>query len=501
METTNQLQSLPSDLRQRSQEELFFTAQALLGFDKLTDHLHYEMCAVMEAADIYKRVLMLVPRDHYKSTICTVSYPSWRAMRNPNDTGLIVANTATNAKRFGNRIRSSFEKRPILRNTYPHLKPELSKRWNNDELCLPRDQDSEQATWTFAGWDTKTTSQHFDYAVFDDLVDEETYESVELMAKVNARFEQRESLMKPPIEDRPIIVVMNHWSSIDLACYIQEKHPEYYIYYRQAIEGGRPIFPEGFSMKWLLRKQEADPFHFATQYMNNPTDPSVTENKPIWLLKYTRNENSVTVPPSNGDKSVEIPVRRMSIVAAVDPRHSLSKTATQKLTSRNAIVVAGADPQGRRFVLDEYAERSDQGTLVKKMAEIWRKWEPYGLYKIGIESYGYQGALKPLAEEIWKNESTQPNLELLPRDTEQSKTTRIRGGYAFFREGKAYSHRSFPAFNEEYLSFPYGKTKDVGDAWAWCMHLLDVPEADYDSEDEAEIDREHLSQLRSSAKI
>jgi len=328
------------------------------------------------------------------------------------------------------------------------------------------------------------------------LVDEETYESVELMGKLIARFEQREGLLRPPVEERPIIVVMNHWSSIDLACHILEKHPEYKVYYRQAIENNQPIFPEQYTLKWLLRKQEIDPYTFANQYMNNPVDRSITENKLEWLQKYKRTEAGVQV--DHEDKIYDIPIGHMNIYASGDPRHSLADTAAQKLTSRNAISVDGIDARGLRFHLDEYAARSSPEEFLRAMADMHRKWHPI---QFGIESFGYQAALAPLSKLIWKDDHDTPNLELLPRDTSVSKKNRIRGALRFYAEGTAYTHKLLPMFNEEYITFPHGNTMDMLDCWAWNMHLMQMPDTEMDYEDEERIYKEHLQNLRSGAKI
>ena len=96
----NEIEGLPDRLRQKAEDSLFFLATAGLGFDKLTPHFHYEMCKVTESAELVHWILMLVPRDHYKTTISTIAYATWRGIRNPNETGLIICNSASNAMKF-----------------------------------------------------------------------------------------------------------------------------------------------------------------------------------------------------------------------------------------------------------------------------------------------------------------------------------------------------------------------------------------------------------------
>ena len=126
------------------------------------------------------------------------------------------------------------------------------------------------------------------------------------------------------------------------------------------------------------------------------------------------------------------------------------------------------------------------------MLEMHKKWLPI---KTGIESFGYQAALKPLAEALWRNEPMRPNLELLPHDTTHTKEARIRGGVRFFPDGKAYIHKSNVYFLEEYCTFPRGKTKDVLDCWTWNMTMMVPPAADTDYAEEQRADDEYFQSL------
>ena len=491
----NDLKELQKELRSKAIDSLYFTATALLGYDKLTTHLHYEMCKTAEATLQSKRLLMLVPRNHYKTTICTIAYPVWRALRNPNETGLIVANTATNAAHFLAKMRSAFESRPLLRSLFPELRPELSKRWNKNEACLPRQIDHPEATWEAAGWDTRVTSRHYDYIIFDDLVDETSYDNPEVMSKLIEAFEQREALLRPPIMQREILVVMNHWSLLDLACHILANHKEYSVYYRQAIENGQPIFPEAYPLEWLLGKQRTDPYTFACQWMNNPIDPGTTEFDKKHLRYYTYKPEERQLVLDSGET---LYLGQLNIYGAVDFRHSLSITRAEKITSRNAVVIVGIDSKGRRYLLEEYAERSDPAALLRKVLYLHKKWRPISF---GIESYGFQKAFKPLAEELWKREDVKPRLELLPQDTQHSKEARIRAGCKFFEAGLGYIRRDQPLFYEEYITFPAGKTKDGLDAWSWAMTLCRAPLNEEECAADRMRDEEHLQKLHPTTGI
>ena len=465
MGTISSATNLTGDLAQKGLDSPFFLAKGLLGYDKLTPHFHYEMCEIARLANKYKRLLVLVPRDHYKSTVFSVTYPVWRGITNPKDSGLIVSNIKDNAATFLNMIKNRVQL-PLMQKLYP-VRPS-HKQWGSREASLLGAQDGE-ATWTAAGWKTRVTSQHFDYLIFDDLCAEETYQNPELMASLLGKFEQKEGLLKPPVHDKVIIVVMNHWCGFDLACHILENRPEYHVYYRQAIEGGKPLFPEMYTMKWLLARAKADPYNFATQYMNDPSDPSVAENKRENLTEYKRGDNSVII---DGE---ETKLTAMNIYITGDPRHAIAKNSGEKLTSRNALLVAGVNKKGQYIALEEYASHSTPEDYLKAMLRLWKKWYPLGAIKLGIEAFGYQNALAPLARLVWKDEEIIPNIEGLNRDTSATKETRIRAGYRVFAEGKGFTHKSLPLFNMEYGVFPSGKFKDLGDCWAWFIDMARTP--------------------------
>ena len=90
-----QATQLISDLRQRSQDSVFFVGSALLGFNRLTQHLHYEMAQVVQNASDYHRLLGLVPRDHYKTSIWTISYGVWRALKKEDEGAKLMGNRTT----------------------------------------------------------------------------------------------------------------------------------------------------------------------------------------------------------------------------------------------------------------------------------------------------------------------------------------------------------------------------------------------------------------------
>jgi hypothetical protein len=73
--------------REIYRRDLFLFAYECLGFKDLTWHCHGPMIETLEAPTTRKLIVM--PRGSLKSSICSIAYPIWQLMKNPNERILI----------------------------------------------------------------------------------------------------------------------------------------------------------------------------------------------------------------------------------------------------------------------------------------------------------------------------------------------------------------------------------------------------------------------------
>ena len=115
-------------LREVCKGDLYVFAKGILQHDWLVPHVHRPLCRLLELYNGYdeslappmieywrvlsnpvlelslerrwdiflnglKRALIVLPRGWLKTTVCSVSYPMWRAVRDPNIRVLLTQNT------------------------------------------------------------------------------------------------------------------------------------------------------------------------------------------------------------------------------------------------------------------------------------------------------------------------------------------------------------------------------------------------------------------------
>ena len=158
------------DMAARGRKSLFFLSRAILNFDKFTKKIHRPLCHALEQFELHNRLLIMLPRDWYKTTAASIAYPIWRAINNPEVRILLVQNTYTNATSKLAAIKQIFEKNQLFRACYPELLPDTTCTWSKESLCVKRKGTYPESTFEAAGTSTAVTSRHYDVIIEDDTV-------------------------------------------------------------------------------------------------------------------------------------------------------------------------------------------------------------------------------------------------------------------------------------------------------------------------------------------
>ena len=119
--------------------------------------------------------LILAPRGHGKSTICTVAYSLWKLLRNPDTRILIVSNTAEQADALAGEIRLQTETNVTLRTLFGDLR---DGAWRAGRFTIAgRTRICKEASVTSTGVEGAIVSRHYEIIILDDIVDEENSQS------------------------------------------------------------------------------------------------------------------------------------------------------------------------------------------------------------------------------------------------------------------------------------------------------------------------------------
>jgi phage terminase large subunit-like protein len=503
-------------LRFNSLGSLFYFTRVCLGRRRLTESFHLPFCLSLEREflkDVYE-----IPRDHFKSTICSEALPMWltlpfmqsdedafltqgygdeyirflKRMHNPMRRNLLVSENVTNAAKLGKRIEYHFQSNAIFRGCFSEILPTSSETWTSYSMHVNRGKfggaSHGEGSFDFLGVGGALQSRHYDNLFEDDLIGRKAIQSPSVM---DQSIEYHKLLIgafdsQDAEHENNELVVANRWGFHDLNSHIRENEPWFVIHSHSALGGccdahpsDTPIFPEEFSFEKLMRfKQRLGSYHFSCQFLNNPISPEDADFKSEWLKYYSferGDDGGVRIQQESHDglHYKPFPYHHLQVAMAVDPAHSGNSGAGR---ARHAIVVWG-QLDDDYFLLDAWAQQCTLGTFVDKIYALAQKWR---LRKFGVETVAGQIYLKFHLDT--KNAQENNYLKIIPLKGEvegpdgtmtRKKEWRIRNVLSpLFEFGHVYVQRRHQDFIGEYNTFPRGKFVDLLDASAYIPQML-----------------------------
>lgn len=277
--------------REAAEKDLFVFAKGVLGLDRLTTSLHKPCAAFLMQTPPYRKMLLL-PRDHLKTSICSRTLPIHMLIQPkegniymPGKDGsefriLLAAKTATNAQHQLRWIEARYETCDILQALWPHKvwvnARKESRKWSEAEMMVRRKVDYPEASIETIGVGGKVTGRHYDIMIKDDLIDIEDANSEIVMRSAIEWHQASRALMDDP--DKSLEYILGtRWAVYDLYQEIIDNDQTVERIVRSAIEGGKPIFPEFFSLATLQRLHKEMGPRFFLLYMNSAANPELTD--------------------------------------------------------------------------------------------------------------------------------------------------------------------------------------------------------------------------------
>lgn len=280
--------------REEMQHNLFYFAYGALNLTRLTTTLHLPICQWLQAIPTYRKML-LIPRNHLKTSILRAlaihmliqnkETNCYIQGKDGPDTRILYAGeTATNAEHQLGWIAGELESNAMLHGLWPNKTwrnaRKQAKVWNAKEIVLPRGKSYPESSLEALGVGGAVTGRHYDVMLKDDLISFAAANSPIVMQEASLWHQASRSLLDQPDTGLEVIIG-THWSVADIYEVIQGTDPSVDCWVRGAVEDGKPIFPELFSLETLARlEQELGSGLFALLYMNTAVDPSLTDFKP-----------------------------------------------------------------------------------------------------------------------------------------------------------------------------------------------------------------------------
>jgi predicted phage terminase large subunit-like protein len=412
--------------------------------------------------------LDLWARNHYKSTIITFGktiqdilgshgeepLPEWEREL----TAGIFSITRPLAKGFLKQVKQEFERNQLLKSIFPDIlyeKPEAqSPKWSEDEgIIVKRKSNPKEATLEAWGLiDGQPTGKHFVLRIYDDVVNEKSVTTPEMIAKTTQQWQ-----MSSNLGTRGGIVryIGTRYHANDTYAFMLENEiatPRLYPATEDGTIDGKPVFLNQDELEEKRRNQGS--YVFSCQMLQNPVADSIANFKQEWIKYFGSFQK--------GDKVANIYI-------TVDPAHSKKKTSDYTVM---CVIACCAD--GNYYLIDMIRDRLSLKERTEKLFELHRHWRPIA---VGYERYGLQSDIEHIRCEM---DNINYHFNVIELAGKVSKEDRIRKLQPLFEHGRFWMPYQIIKNNyegkkqnlidifikQEYLSFPVSAHDDMLDAMA-----------------------------------
>jgi hypothetical protein len=410
---------------------------------------------IISLADGNDRLAIAAPRGHAKSTLLSLMYPLWATATKRRSYVVIVSDTATQAVDHLGNIYQELLSNERLTADFPHLalpdqahyRNQRVKRTVGDFITVGGVRfTAKGANAGLRGM--RHGSQRPDLVIGDDLENDENV-ATPLQREKLANWYTKSLSNLFGADDGQLIVagtILNRESL--LAGLVGDKGPERYArrLYRAIDASGNVLWPGWWTREKLEQKRlEIGSRAFASEYLNDPADDSLTLFKIAWITPHR-----VMSAPSLA-----------RVVVAIDPSISGQGDAC-------GIVGAGWGDDGRGYVLEDRTIQASPAVWAREALDLARR-----LNASAIVAEGNQGG--EMVEQTLRS-VLRPG-EQLPRvitvHASRSKQARAEPIAALYERGTVSHVGNLPQLEDELTGWVPGlPSPNRLDAAVYALHEL-----------------------------
>lgn len=497
---------------------LWLFAVHICGLTKLTTHLHWEMCRFLSmwGQPGWRRLMMMVPRGTYKTSIGSKALPLWIATKDPTETIGLFNAAQDQAKSWIGNIRAIIEVSKLYHLLWPErLPPGIHFKdrdrgvtrsrdwpWGASGLDLVGHEPAvSERTFEPYGIGGSSTGRHYSRRIMDDLIGETAVDSPAMIEDA-INFVDNARALERPAHAGCELINCTPWAYRDCYSHVLTKWPkDYKVYRRSLLENpltgepdvinGESIFPEVTTTEAAKEMYEVNPYVFSSQQQCIPqAGREVSFNRewvhPVVIEVNQDGSRSLRIPPNHydphrvhgavhGERAPDlVPLHWCNKAILIDPAPSKKGEKSSEPRARNGLVACAYDPWGRRFTLQSVPLREDPVTVMEAvvlMAVFWK------ITKVGIEEVNFSAVYQPLWTALLKHRYPSLELSFVPLLTKgEDKETRINSMKGPHREGLWYYNLDRCGYIlQELLEYPNSETRDLIDAQAYWPQALNRP--------------------------
>lgn len=372
--------------------------------------------------------MLLLPRGILKSTWTKLRIVQ-EILNNPNIRICLCSVTATLVETELADIKKMFA-HPLLRRLFKDIIPDPGKDYkgweksNAECLTLKRDPElgfvPQEAQITVVGMGKKITGHHFDKLYFDDVIDKDNVNTLELMQKVMDWYGYMQSIMDPS-GTMTVIGTFYHYNDL-YNVIIRESHiDKNHIHIRRVREHGKIIYSY-FTEKYLDRMYKRQGrYIFNCQYM---LDPSPIEDK-------------IFTPPQPTFET--LPKDEYSFYISVDPAATVGT-----YSDKTGIVIAAVNKAGYVYIVESFGLKKKSNELAEFIINKCVQYRPARVgIELGLQTH-FQYILEAKKQDYEKKHHTTVPCNIVPIPISRTKSKGDRVNLtlgAFVRERKLYIHK------------------------------------------------------------
>jgi hypothetical protein len=494
-------------LRKRAVNDLEWFCDVVLGYGPLIPmkpSVHRVFCRLLErrtghpALDDAPVRLFLMPRETGKTTIGTQGAQIQSLCRDPDRSFLICNEKEANAAKFLMAIKGEFESNELLRALFPEvIPPDFGKvRWSATEMDVARTTRRKEPSCWVTGTGGTVTGMHPDEVICDDIISLDAMQNAKTGARqvLNAVNDWTHTLWPLVNKNAPrhgITFIGTHWLAQDCYDHVAEyfghgeptttytircpmddgtvqtltasRTGDIAVFVRSAVEDGRSIFPEKWTLEQLAQMRIADPVLFAANYMNKPSDELTSDFKESWLKVYQWTDTDAVQFVDPVGKTRSHLLGDLDRIVLVDPGGFGTIVTGDRM--RAAMILTGTTPDGLILGLRNYCEKDSYLTAIRIAVDWGRRYRPR---KFVVEQTAQQQAFLELLRRELAAAGVLSTVEpITPRN--QAKEQRILELEPFFQQGRVYigTGSEWMEFRQQYSQFPRAARRDLLDALAY----------------------------------
>lgn len=465
------------DVLVRSSKSIEYFAKVFMGkaLSAAVPHFHKKIYSDLEDNSI-DRLGIVAPRGHSKSTVVSVIYPMWRILFKPKEEDLLIlliSESLTQSANFVGIIKTNFVENPRILHYFGSLE---GPKWTEDEIVTSNGAKliargtGQRIRGTLTGRQSITRPN---VIILDDFESETNSATPEAIDK-NKKWLTK--AVEPSLADDGRLIAIG--TIVSERAYLKdiEKDESWTTHFYQAIMNDKPLWPERFPMKRLMKikksyedRGEGDAFW--QEYMNMPinqeTQAFKKESFQYWTGEFKLFDGNLPAlalltPDDKNDVKTWTPINVcIGVDLAISEGHKADFTVIQPL---------GMDIKERRFVLPySRLKTKDIDVIVDEMLFVCRT---YGASLINIETVQFQEAV---AEQFRKRMDEQKDgfyVTIRKTKPRAGKDSRIRSLQPLFRAGMLYHQAHMTELEAEFLAWPRAAHDDIPDALHMAnMHL------------------------------